>query len=110
MNWEVANGITGLISAFCAVISLRFLITHDSYAENTPTELLPLYKLMSFLLFCSGWVLTCLCCLWFFEPFGMYVSGRDYQKFFGILLSVPSLIILSYGYNLLFDEKVKHKT
>ncbi|MCP5351597.1 MAG: hypothetical protein H6926_00175 [Chromatiales bacterium] len=105
MDWETLNGITGVISAIGALGSLAYLFTH-SPQEQAPEgqhSVLSMHKLMSFLLACSGWVLCCLSFLWVFEPYGLLISDRDYQHFFGIMLSFPAFLILLYGLTVMRD-------
>jgi hypothetical protein len=99
VNWDAVNGITGLVSAVCAVIGL--VIQSRAHSEEITSggggSLLPRRYLASFLLVSSGWALCSLCFLLVFEPFGSYVSDRDYIKFYGIVLSVPAFLILRCG-------------
>jgi len=104
MNWEVVNGITGFISAICALISIVYLGTNSMNKNDSKNTILSKFQLISFMLFCSGWVLSCLSFLWFIEPYGSYMSDKDYQNFFGVILGFPAVIILMYGLNLLQGE------
>lgn len=105
MNWEVINGITGIIGAIGTVASIRYITTHQQESiENS--KIVSTYKLMSFLLACSGWILLCFAYLWFFEPFGAFISRSDYQKFFGITLSFPAIVMLIFGIRLMFNENI----
>jgi len=106
MNCEIVNGVTGIISAICAVISLGYMTTHKQRGEqDSKYRVLSDYQLMSFMLLCSGWVLSCLSFLWFMEPYGRFVSNEDYQNFFGVVLGLPAFIILLYGIRLLQGDK-----
>ena len=105
MDWEVVNGITGIIGALSAIASIRYISTF----KKEPLEnhkIVSTYKLMSFLLACSGWILLCFAYLWLFEPFGMHISDSDYQKFFGAVLSFPAIIMLAFGIKLMGNENI----
>jgi len=96
MTFEAVNVIAGVVSAVCALISTLYLFSGRSEKDmKTGKGIIRLPDLMAFLLACSGWALICLCYLWFFEPFGSFVSDRDYRKFFAAILSVPALLVLS---------------
>lgn len=100
MNWEVVNGITGIISASCAIVSIAYFSTHSKQeAAEISSNMLTVQKTMSFLLVCSGWILCCLSFLWLVEPYGSYVSNDDHQNFLGVILALPALIIFLYGLN-----------
>lgn len=104
MSWEVVNGITGIISAISAVISIKYVST-NSETVTPKNKLISTYKVMCFLLFCSGWTLCCLAYLLIFEPFGSTVMAREYREFFGYVLSVPSLIVLRFGMSILLTKQ-----
>lgn len=104
MDWEVINGITGIIGAISAVGSIGYISTRKKDDINT-TKLISTYKFMSFLLTCSGWVLLCFAYLWIFEPYGMLLNKYEYQQFFGVLISLPAVVLFSFGVKLLSSEK-----
>ena len=100
MNWEVLNGVTGIISAICAVVSIGYFSTHSKEdADEAASNMLTVKQIMSFLLVCSGWVLWCLSFLWFFEPYGSFISHKDYRNFLGVILALLALIVFIYGIN-----------
>ncbi|WDE01483.1 hypothetical protein [Thalassomonas actiniarum] len=105
MDWEVVNGVTGIIGAISAIASIGYISTHkkDTLENN---KVVSTYQLISFLLACSGWVLLCFAYLWFLEPFGSFVTDDDYQKFFGVLLSFPAIIMLGFGIKLMCNGKI----
>lgn len=102
MNWEVVNAVAGIISAICAIISLGYMTTHArNESPKAKNQILSFYQLMSFMLVCSGWALSCLSFLWFMEPYGSYITNDDYQNFFGVVIGLPAFIVLLYGIKLL---------
>ena len=109
MNWDAVNGITGLVSAVCAVIGL--IIQPKAHTEEITSggggPLLPRRYFASFLLVSSGWALCSLCFLLVFEPFGPYVSDRNYIKFYGVVLSVPAFLILRCGVSIAAHDNEK---
>ena len=106
MDWGVINGIAGIISSICAIISIGYLATHKTKPTSTQSSnILTLDKLISFLLACSGWVLICLSFLWAFEPFGTYPLDTEYKQFYGVLLAFPALIIFQFGYKVMQKQK-----
>ena len=105
MNWEAVNGVTGIISAICAVVSISYLGTHSKQKiKSRAKNILSLERIMTFMMVCSGWALCCLSFLWVIEPYGSYVSDEDYQNFFGVVLALPAFIIFVYGVGLLKGE------
>ena len=104
MNWEVLNGVTGLVSAICAVAGIAYLgISKSDHHQST--SFVNTRKVASFIVVCSGWALCCLSFLWVIEPFGSFVSDKDYQKFFGIILGLPAIIIFIFGLDVMQESK-----
>jgi len=102
MNWETINGVTGIISAGCALGSFIYMNKPTSPDDITlSNQRLILNKIMPFILISSGWALCCLSFLGIYEPYGAFVTNSEYQQFFGIMLSVPALLILKHGIALL---------
>ncbi len=98
MDWEVVSGITGIISAACALISLIYFSSNTAkskYDINTP--ILNQHLIFSFLLASSGWALCCTCYMWIAEPYGRYPRPYEYLQMLGIILALPSVIILLFG-------------
>ena len=93
--WETINGITGIVSATAAVISLiQVRPTKDESGHPIESKGKHYYY---FILACSGWVLGVMCWVWIFEPFGPYVSHWDQKKVMGIALSFPAISIFLFG-------------
>lgn len=104
MDWELINGITGIISTVCAVVGIGYFSTHKNDPDKAQSKnILNTEKLFSFLIACSGWTLCCLSYLWFFEPYGSYPHDDEYLNFFGIVLSFPALVVFLYGLDLLIN-------
>lgn len=104
MDWELINGITGFISAIGAFSGIGFVAFGREKEETKFSHsLISLQKLASFTIACSGWALCCLAFLWVAEPYGPFVTDRNYQQFFGIILAFPALVIFAFGVNLLQD-------
>lgn len=101
MDWEIVNGITGIISAIAAVCGVGYFGTHSSKPKTTEEPILSTHKLASFVVACSGWALCCLSFLWVAEPFGRYPSDGEYQQFFGVILTFPAVVIFRFGIGLL---------
>ena len=103
MNWEVINGVTGIIGAISALTSIIYLqkSTKKNIINN---KIISTYKFMSFLLACSGWVLLCLCYLWLFKPYGSYPLPYQYQQFFGFLLIFPAMVLFGFGLKLMIAK------
>lgn len=105
MDWEVINGITGIVSAIGAIASIGYLGTHQKNINEESNSILTLHKFMAFLLACSGWVLCCLSFLWVIEPYGGFPLDREYQHFFGVMLAFPAIIIFIFGLKVMQGEK-----
>lgn len=101
MNWEIINGITGIISAVAAILGIGYFGTHFAKPKTVEGPILNTFKLASFVVACSGWALCCLSFLWMFEPFGSYPTDSEYQQFFGIILAFPAVVIFLFGIDLL---------
>jgi len=102
MDWELLNGITGLISAVCAIISAGYFSFHKDGSEETePKAVLSARKLASFLVASSGWALCCLSFLWVFEPFGGIPTDDEYRQFYGVILAFPAFVVFNFGLGLL---------
>ena len=100
MDWELVNGITGIVSAVCAVLSVGYFGFHKGAPVEEAT-LLSMHKLMSFVVACSGWALCCLSFLWVAEPYGCCPLSSDYQQFFGVILGFPAIVVFMFGLSLL---------
>lgn len=102
-GWDAVNGITGVISAICAVVSVLYLgLERKSLVNgNSNLALLSLHKFMSFLFVSSGWALCCLCVLWILEPYGCCPGQDEFRQFYGIVLGFPALLIFLAGVALL---------
>lgn len=104
MDWELINGITGLISAVCAILGIGYF----GFQKGAPTEehsLLNVHKLVSFVVACSGWALCCLSFLWVAEPYGCCLMSSDYQHFFGVILGFPAIVVFMFGLSLLQGQE-----
>lgn len=101
MDWELINGVTGIISAISAIAGIGYLAIDKNMARATRERIPRLNVIVAFAIISSGWALLCLSFLWIAEPFGYYPTDAEYKRFFGILLSLPSLIIFIGGFNFL---------
>ncbi|PKF76726.1 hypothetical protein CW749_25985 [Vibrio sp. vnigr-6D03] len=97
MEWETVNGITGLVSAICSILGLGYFGTKSKSEIETNDHIITLPKFMAFILVSGAWSLLCLCALWIFNPFGGYMYREDFLLFYGIVLTLPSLIIFGFG-------------
>jgi len=112
VDWELINGITGIIGAICAMISLGYMVVphKGSVSGNEFKRIISADRFVFFILASSGWVLCCLSFLWFFEPFGGYPTDREYKQFYGVLLAFPALVILKTGLNYLQGNESDNRT
>lgn len=103
MDWNVVNGIAGIVSAICAVVSLSYLgFERIRSKDSEPSQAIrSFHKFMSFVLASSGWALCCLAVLWIFEPYGCCPTRNEYRQFYGIVLGFPALVIFLAGVALL---------
>ncbi|EIO4097951.1 TPA: hypothetical protein NGU23_004600 [Vibrio parahaemolyticus] len=104
-DWETINGITGIISAICSVLGLGYFGTKRKSQIGSSDHVLTFPMFMSFLLISGGWALLCLCGLWLLEPFGSYMRNDQYLKFYGVVLALPSLMILNFGVSTLKAQR-----
>lgn len=106
MSWEVINGITGLVSALCALLSVGYVSFHRAPQKDVESRsILGFHKLASFVIACSGWALCCLSFLWVAEPFGSYPLPLEYQQFYGVIIAFPAIVIFMFGMNLLQGQE-----
>jgi hypothetical protein len=103
MDWEVINGITGIVSAISGFMGIKHLSTTPSNKQTA--SIVSTENISKLAVISAGWALCCLCFLLIFEPFGPYMRDRDYLEFYGYVLACPALIIFFSGYNLLFSDK-----
>ncbi|WP_160151765.1 hypothetical protein [Microbulbifer sp. ALW1] len=104
MDWEIVNGVTGLVSASMAILGI-FQYRKISSEVSQPKSGNRSQKFYAFWIASAGWALCCLSYLWLIQPYGMYPSDREYKQFFGIVLGFPALVIFLYGVNLLQGEQ-----
>lgn len=104
MDWEIVNGVTGVVSALSGIFGISFLNTKRAAASNRNNSVFSRFKITSFLIATSGWALLCLCFLWFFEPFGSTMLDREYRKFYAIVISGPATIFFIFGARLLLKN------
>ncbi|EGR3370858.1 hypothetical protein DMJ37_23910 [Vibrio parahaemolyticus] len=105
MDWDVLNGVTGVISAICSVLGLGYFGRKYRYDTETSQRILSVPKFMAFLLSSAGWSLLCLCGLWVLEPFGSHIDDREYLTFYGVVLAYPSLMIFMFGLSVLEEQR-----
>ncbi|MCR9772576.1 hypothetical protein ACP6H9_22155 [Vibrio harveyi] len=106
MDWETVNGITGLISAICSVFGISYFGTRSNHAAVENHRVLSFPRLMAFLVCSAGWTILCLCGLWLFEPFGSFVSDKEYLKFYAIVIAFPALAVFLFGIELLIWNRI----
>jgi len=97
--WEVISAIAGVVSAACAVVSIRGLtVTQKAKSiEDESGPVMPPRVLFSFLLACSGWCLAVLSFVWIFEPYGPYMREGEYLRIAGIIVALPAVILFTSG-------------
>lgn len=103
MNWELINGITGIVSALCALLSTAYFLFQNKFANFPPKQSVSrlLDRMVAFLLACSGWILCCLSFLWVLEPYGSHPTDSEYRHFFGVMIVFPAVVIFIFGINLM---------
>ena len=96
MDWEIINGVTGIVSMLCSILGLGYFgsVKSDSYARSRGT----ITGLMAFLLSSSGWSLLCLCFFWMFQPFGRFVSDDEFFILYSVILSFPGFVVFIVGF------------
>lgn len=108
------NTVASVVSAVCAVIGVAIAAVGLSRApaldEVSPQPPLSARALYAFLLISSGWVLAVLSFLWIMDPFGPIVTEREDFQIAGIMVSLPALLILRAGFDLLHVSEPKQAT
>lgn len=96
------NGIAGIVSAVCAVVSLAYLGFEGRRSTSVQRHpILSMHRFMSLVLASSGWALLCLSGLWIFEPFGCCPMDEDYLKFYGVVIAFPAGVLFLAGIKLM---------
>jgi hypothetical protein len=110
MNDNVTT-IASVVSAACAVIGVVIgvlgLSRPQAAIDAKGKPILSSHALYAFLLTSSGWVLAVLSFLWVLEPFGPFITEREYFQIVGIMVALPALMILRSGMRLLEGGKRK---
>jgi magnesium-transporting ATPase (P-type) len=106
MGWEHINGIAGIVSAICSVVSLGYFGSKNKNDMSNTQRVLSFSGFMAFSLACSGWVLVCISLFLIFEPFGSHPLPREYKQFYGVVLAFPSMLIFIFGVNVLQIQKI----
>lgn len=108
------NTVASVVSAACAIIGVVIAAVGLSRAPAPdavgPQRPLSARALYAFLLISSGWVLAVLSFLWIMDPFGPIVTEREYFQIEGIMVSLPALLILRAGFDLLHASDRKQAT
>lgn len=96
------NGIAGIVSAVCAVVSLAYLGFEGWRSTSIQRHpILSVHRFMSLVLAGSGWALLCLSGLWIFEPFGCCPMDEDYLKLYGVVIAFPAGVLFLEGIKLM---------
>jgi hypothetical protein len=103
MEWEVVNGITGIVSAISGAIGIRYLANTPKREQSI--SVVSAENISKLVITSSGWALCCLCYFLAAKPFGPFVTDSDYQTFYGWVIACPALIVFLTGCNLLIDKK-----
>lgn len=106
VDWEVVNGVTGVISAVAAVVSLFFVWLsrlHRDEGKNAVQRPV-LAGVLGFVLVSASWIVCVMSFNFVFEPFGSFVGDDEARTLFGIAIGVPALIALRYGVRLMLSN------
>src|SRR4051794_31539100 len=97
--WDEISAITGIVSAVCAIVSIRSLAAprEVEVPEGQSCPIISTQSLFAFLLACSGWCLAVLSYLWIFKPYGSYIRRDEYVQIIGVVVALPACLILLAG-------------
>lgn len=96
--WEVISAISGAISAICDIrgISPHTVSSGTSEAIKNRKDLTPT-RLRSFLLRSSGWCLAVLSYVCIAQPYGAFITDREYQELLGWIVAGPAFLVVLAG-------------
>ncbi len=92
--WEVISAIAGTISAICDVRGTGN--DADSHSKKSATDGHRQERPSSTrsLLLCTvAWCLAVLSFMWIEQPYGTYLSDREYKQLLGWIIAGPALLI-----------------
>ena len=96
MEWESINGITGIISAFGAVLGVvqigRFSGKNGGISVSTK-------RFFGYIMASCCWALLVLICHWLFDPLGPIVTRGEERQIFAVAISFPVIIGFVYAVN-----------
>lgn len=97
--WEVISAISGAISAICDIrgAGQHTVSPGTSSAIENRKNLTPTTRLRSFLLRSAGWWLTVLSYVCIEQPYGTYITDREYKELLGWIVAGPAFLIIVAG-------------
>ena len=107
IEWEVVNGITGVISAVAAVTSLLlvFLSRLQRSKADVPARAPVLSGILGFILVSASWIVCVMSFNFIVDPFGPYVSNDDERTLFGVAIGLPAVIALWHSVRLMLSSQ-----
>ena len=94
-DWEIVSGITGIVSAVVAIVGLVLVFRKDQ-ALASPSRGRG-GTILHYLIFCSAWVSLVIAFNWIVDPFGPLLTEKDERTLYGIMISVPALMLANYA-------------
>jgi hypothetical protein len=98
--WEVISAISGAISAICDVCGAGQHTVSSATSSATENRTNPTSRrLRSFLLGSAGWCLVVLSFVCIEQPYGGYITDREYTELVGWIIAGPAFFIIVAGFD-----------
>ncbi|MBQ4811286.1 hypothetical protein J8M20_08055 [Pseudoalteromonas luteoviolacea] len=96
MNWELISGVSGIVGALCALVSLRKPTAHKLLKNERKPFSFP-FKLKVFASLMISWVLFFVYWLLYHEPFGAFITKSEMKRIIGVFFLFPAIVTLAYS-------------
>lgn len=98
--WEVVSAVAGVVSAMCDIKSTATSDSEKQELASDDARPLPAPRSRKSILFALrsvGWCFAVVSFVWITQPYGSFITGREYEQFFGWIAAGPTLLIILAG-------------
>lgn len=94
--WEAISAISGAVSAICDVRGLRGGAppNAEAHSASLPGLASPPKEPRSLVTLSIGWVLLVSSYMWIAQPYGAFITDREWKEILGWLLAGPALLVI----------------
>lgn len=101
MDWELINGITGIIGALGTIVTAIF---HFRGSPKTNSHTVFAYERFSaFLLASFSWAAITIIVHWLFDPLGPIVTSKEEMQIFAFAVCFPPVVGFVYGIRMMLS-------